>query len=409
MDIKSQDGMRNVWILTISMAFISMSYTMLVPFLPVYLFQLGVDKEHVAVWSGAVFSITFLISGIMAPVWGKISDDKGKKLMAIRAGYCIGICYILTGMVSDVWQLLGARALVGFANGFMPAAMTMVSLSVEKERVGRALGIFQTGVIVGNVVGPLLGGILESLVGMRPVFYLAGATLIVVTTAVAFYVREPRVVSDGSGTGVARKTSMWEDLRIVSRDRNVVELLWLFFIMQAAILMLQPILTLYIGQIKGTMEGAAMVAGTILSVGGIAGIVTTNLWASYGQRAGYFRAIAYAIAGTGLFIFLQSISSFGIWWFAILQVFVGCCIVGVNPALSAALTLYTDPAYRGRIFGMSTTAQQFGSMTGPLFASTLTAFMGLQYVFLVTGALLFLVGYREYRVRVKGQALGNHV
>ena len=86
-------------------------------------------KADVALWSGLVFGITFLIAGIMAPIWGKIADNKGKKRMALRAGFAIAICYVLIGLVTDQYQLLMGRALVGFANGFYPAAMTMVSRS----------------------------------------------------------------------------------------------------------------------------------------------------------------------------------------------------------------------------------------------------------------------------------------
>ena len=116
--------------------------------------ELGVPKADVALWSGLVFGITFLIAGIMAPIWGKIADNKGKKRMALRAGFAIAVSYVLIGMVTDQYQLLMGRALVGFANGFYPAAMTMVSLSVDEKQVGRALGIFQTGLILGNVIGP---------------------------------------------------------------------------------------------------------------------------------------------------------------------------------------------------------------------------------------------------------------
>lgn len=57
---ESNGGMRNVWILTVCMTGLSICYTMLVPFLPVYLLELGVEHDHVALWSGVVFSITFL-------------------------------------------------------------------------------------------------------------------------------------------------------------------------------------------------------------------------------------------------------------------------------------------------------------------------------------------------------------
>ena len=72
-------GMRNVWIITAAMTVLAICYTMIIPFLPIYLLELGVPKADVALWSGLVFGITFLIAGIMAPIWGKIADNKGKK------------------------------------------------------------------------------------------------------------------------------------------------------------------------------------------------------------------------------------------------------------------------------------------------------------------------------------------
>lgn len=380
---ESNGGMRNVWILTVCMTGLSICYTMLVPFLPVYLLELGVEHDRVALWSGVVFSITFFVAGVMAPIWGRMADTRGKKIMAIRAGIFIGIAYILTGFVQDAWQLLATRALMGFANGFMPAAMTMVSLSVAKEKTGTALGIFQTGLIVGNVIGPSLGGLIEAAVGMRPVFFIAGIVLFIASAVVFFFVKEPKVTEEATVT----TSSFREDWQFVKQRKVLTDLLWLFFIMQSAILMLQPILALYVGQLQGTMEGAALLSGMILSIGGLAGAVTTNLWAAFGQRKGYFKAVCYALCGTGLFLFLQSMP-LGITWFGSLQILVGCFIVGVNPLLSAAVAHYTEPAFRGRVFGMTTTANQFGSMVGPLFASGVTTLLGIQYVFLVTGTLL---------------------
>ena len=83
-------------LLTICAVLMSMSYTMLIPFLPMYLIQdLGVVKADVDMWSGAIFAITFLVSGIMAPIWGALADKKSRKLMALRAGFCLAITYFL--------------------------------------------------------------------------------------------------------------------------------------------------------------------------------------------------------------------------------------------------------------------------------------------------------------------------
>ena len=420
-------GMRNVWILSISMSILAICYTMITPFLPVYLLELGVEQDHVALWSGAVFGITFLIAGIMAPIWGKIADKHGKKRMALRAGFAIGIAYVIIGFVSNAWELLLGRAFLGFANGFFPAAMTMVSLSVNEKRVGQALGIFQTGLILGNIIGPFLGGAVESVVGMRPVFYVSGIAVIIATFMVLFLVKEPNISAlpskqlsaddenEAAKTAadlskitkkgqtiaatvehkkaVQKDTSIMGDFRHVQGQPILMQLVWLFFFMQFAIMMLQPILALYVGKMQGTMDNAAIVAGTILSIGGLAGAVTTNLWVCLGQNKGYFKTISFCLAGSGAVLLLQALP-FGIWWFGALQILIGSFIVGVNPSLSAAVTLNTDPAFRGRMFGMTTTAQQFGSMIGPVFASVVSTYMGIAYVFGITGLLMLYLSYK---------------
>ena len=398
LDEKEMGGMRNVWILTISMSVLATCYTMLVPFLPIYLLELGVEQENVALWSGVTFSITFFVAGVMAPIWGKMADSHGKKMMAIRAGLAIGLSYILIGLVTSPWQLLAGRAFQGFANGFMPAAMTMVSLSVKEERVAKALGIFQTGLILGNVIGPVLGGFIESYVGMRPVFYVSGVMVMSVALAVAFLVKEPKMlVKEGSKTP-AKSTSLFEDWNFVKSNHILVQLLWIYFFMQCAILMLQPILALYIGEMQGTMEDAALAAGLILSIGGLTGAVTTNLWVRFGERVGYFRAIAIALLGSSVVLFLQAFP-FGVYWFGALQIIIGCFIVGVNPSLSAAVSVNTEPTFRGRMFGMATMSQQFGSMMGPLFASIVTTFVGFSWVFVITSILMLYMAYSSNKLQ----------
>ena len=401
----ARGGMRNVWIITASMTVLAICYTMIIPFLPIYLLELGVLKDDVALWSGLVFGITFLIAGIMAPIWGKIADNKGKKRMALRAGFAIAVSYVLIGMVNNEYELLLGRAFVGFANGFYPAAMTMVSLSVDEKQVGRALGIFQTGLILGNVVGPFLGGAIESIVGMRPVFYVSGIAVLIATLAVLFFVKEPKLQSAGDAGKAQsaqpnKSTSLREDFKAVREQPVLVRLLWIFFFMQCAIMMLQPILSLYVGDMQGTMEGAAIISGTILSIGGLAGSLTTNLWVRLGEHRGYFRTISYCMLGSGVVLLLQSLPV-GIWWFGVLQVLIGSCIVGINPSLSAAVTLNTDPSFRGRMFGMTTTAQQFGSMVGPVFASIVSTYIGISYVFSITGVLLLYMGFQARKMSIQ--------
>ena len=388
-----QTGMVAVWILTIGMSLLAICYTMIIPFLPVYLLELGVEQEQLAIWSGLSFSISFFIAAIMAPVWGRLADQHGKKLMAIRAGILIGLSYLWSAFVQDEYQFLLVRAFQGFANGFMPAAMTMVSLSVPKERVGTAMGIFQMGLVLGNTVGPLTGGLTELAVGMRPVFMVAGITLFIVTAAIAIFVKEPQMESEAP----VKTTSFSEDLQAAKQNKVLLHILGLYFLVQAVMLMLQPIVAIYVGELKGSMEGAAMLAASILSGGGVMGMIMTNVWAAYGQRRGYFRVISYGLMGTGTVLLLQSLP-FGLWWFGALQLLIGVFIVGIFPSLGSAMTVNTDPSVRGRVFGLATTSQQLGNMIGPLFASIVATYWGTSYVFLVAGIGMMIIGYLVLKI-----------
>lgn len=104
-------------ILTSCAVLMAVSYTMLIPFLPVYLTEeLHVSPDNAKLWSGIIFSISFLISGIMAPIWGAIADKKSRKLMAVRAAILLAVSYGLGGIVQNEWQLFFMRALVWYAH-----------------------------------------------------------------------------------------------------------------------------------------------------------------------------------------------------------------------------------------------------------------------------------------------------
>ena len=159
---------------------------MLIPFLPLYLTtELGVAPEHVNLWSGIVFSSTFLISAVMAPIWGRMADKRGKRLMAIRASFLLSISYFLGGIVTSPLELTFMRMFQGFASGLWPMELAIMTIYAPPKKLGICLGIMQGALTAGGIIGPLFGGILAEAFGMRMSFFLAaGALLLVISIAV---------------------------------------------------------------------------------------------------------------------------------------------------------------------------------------------------------------------------------
>ena len=161
--------------------------TLLLPFLPLYVEELGA-KSHAAIvqWSGIAYGATFFAAALVAPLWGRLGDRYGRKVMLVRASFGMAICMSLTGMVQSVWQLVLLRLLIGFAGGYSSGSTILVAMQTPKERSGWALGTLAAGIMAGNLVGPLIGGGLPPLIGIRATFLLAGGVIFLAFLATTF-------------------------------------------------------------------------------------------------------------------------------------------------------------------------------------------------------------------------------
>ena len=118
--------------------FTGLAISQILPFLPLYVSQLGVTShEALSMWSGLTFSVTFLVSAIVSPMWGSLADRKGRKLMLLRASLGMAIAILLQAFATNVWQLFILRAIMGLTSGYIPNAM---ALGPHRYRVSEAAG-----------------------------------------------------------------------------------------------------------------------------------------------------------------------------------------------------------------------------------------------------------------------------
>lgn len=249
-------------ILTCNVVFMSGSYTMLIPFLPMYLTtELGVDASSVNIWSGIVFSSTFVISAIMAPIWGKMADKKGKRLMAIRASLLLSISYFLGGIVTTPLQLTFMRMFQGFASGLWPMELAIMTIYAPPKKLGICLGVMQGGLTAGGIIGPLFGGILAQFFGMRMSFYLAAVALFLNFLVLLFFIKEPPVAeTPKEETKESRQTALW-------KVPIIRYMLICAALVQVVILIVQPIMTTYITSLAGHVDNLIFVSGLVFSLG----------------------------------------------------------------------------------------------------------------------------------------------
>lgn len=380
-------------ILTCNVVLMSASYTMLIPFLPMYLInELGVTSDNVNMWSGIIFSVTFIVSAVMAPIWGKLSDKKGRKPMAVRAGVGLAITYFICGIVSSPIQLMFARILQGFAAGLWPAELAIMSSYAPKEKLGFCMGVMQGALTAGGVIGPLLGGVLANVFGMRVSFFISAGALALITLITLIFIKEPpREAKTPEQLALAKEAEKVNLLK-VPMIRRMLECA---VVIQMAILILQPILTLYVAELHHSMDNVIMLSGMVFSLGGFAGAISAPLWGRYGQSHGFFRTMCITLAGTGFILIIQSIPS-TLTPFAILQFVCGLFYAGVYPSINSILVKKSPAEQRGRIFGLMFAAQQIGSTIGPLVGGFIGTFFGLKFVFIFAGVLMFITSALMY-------------
>lgn len=405
---------KNIYMLAVCNSFTASSYAMIVPFLPLYLLELGADESEVTIYSGFVYAVTFLIAAIMAPVWGKMADARGKKVMGMRAIVMLAVTYLFGGFVTSPEGLFVMRIIQGFANGFMPMAMTMGSCFSPRKEIGYGLGIIHSGLTIGTVIGPLIGGLVSYRVGMKNSFYVAGGVLVVLAFLYWFILDEPptaeeKALRDGEprpapseGNAGESKTGIIADVASAFGNRRLVAILFLIFCSNLVHNILQPMLALHIGSLLGSRENVSLISGFIFGLGGLSGALVVANWGKFGQRKGFLRALSYALCGAGIFTAAQFFVR-DIYIFGALQFFFGLFFIGTNPSTGALLAKTAPADFQGRAFGLSSTFYQLGGAVGPVLAGFTAAAIGVSPLFIITGGILLVLAAIVWKYREKEQ------
>ena len=393
MSFKNVTWQTRLMIFTVCIFFTSASYTMCVPFLPVYLLELGAPEASIEMWSAVVFSSCFLIAGVMAPIWGKISDIKGKKSMAMRSAILLCLTYSCGGIVTAPIQLLGVRILQGFANGYLPVILSIVSSQSPREKLGTSLSFIQSAQLVGTVSGPLIGGTLAHIFGYRASFIIAGCFL-----AIVVLITYLTPVDEPESARSTERSSIFADLKYCFTERSICEILAMVFLFNSVMMAIQPLLSLFVAQLIGGYEDVAFYAGLACSLPPFVGAFLAPLWGMMGQKRGYYLTMTVSLLGSGIFIAAQS-TAMDFTSLMVLSGLMGVFIVGFVPAINALITIITPANFKGRAFGAITMTAQFGCMCGPLLGALIANMLAIRYQFLVSGSVLVLMGiYVTYRV-----------
>ncbi|MCD8339084.1 MAG: MFS transporter [Burkholderiales bacterium] len=381
---KTLDWVIPLSILTVAAFLMETSFTMITPFLQLYLVQeLNVPASEVNSWAGWIFSISFFISALMGPVWGLLGDRTSRKLMAVRSSVGLAIAYAICGIVQTPFQLFMARFFQGFCAGLFPAILALLATNVPHRHIGFSMGTLQGGMTVGAIAGPFLGGLLAEIFGMRLSFFVGGVALIGVTILLF-------LVKEGKHEELKKKTDF---LNIgVLKDSRIFLLVICSFVVSMSINCLQPILPLYLAQLRGSMENIMLVAGSVFSICGISVMFASPAIGYAAQEYGFLKILLICLFSTTVLTVCQvipnSVAGFTAWRF-----FGGFATAGLMPTINSLLTKYSRQEDSGTIFGYSFLFSHFGMAFGPALAGMLANYISYATIIALSGLILLPLGF----------------
>ena len=352
------------------------------PFLPLFFQTLGLqDVGEIALWSGLSLGVTPALTALLSPFWGRLADRYGRKIMVERSLFSFVLVMAGMAFVTRPWHVFALRAVQGLFAGYGALTLTMAADSAPRDKMASAIGTVQTAQRLGPAIGPIIGGAVAQLVGLRWAF-LVTAVFYVIALALVFFMYDERDVHHE----LARDKTGRLSFRSVLAFENFILLMAVIFTLQFVDRSFGPVLPLFVTELGTAPARAPLVAGLLFSLAGGAGAIGHHVCGALLRRAsarqvitasaglGALGALAYSVAGgTGLLIAGTPI--FG--------VAIGVSTTAAYTAAGAVI----PSAARGAGFGLLTTASLVGLALSPIVNGFLAA-TSIRAVFILDAVAL---------------------
>ena len=355
---------------------------MVVPFLPFYIRELGItNPEELEHWSGIVFSGPFILSFLLTPVWGALGDKFGKKTMVLRAIFGLAVSQFLIGLSANVEQLFIFRMVQGAISGFIASSLALVSSGSPREKSGYAIGILQTSISSGMVIGPFLGGFIADMTSYRTVFFITSSICFLSGILIVFNVKEP--VSNS----VQKLFSVFDNYKYVFNKAGILAAMISISLIQISITIAQPVFALFVESMTKGTEYISTLTGAIFGTLGIFSVISSPLWGKRIDKKGFRKNLMIAVTGAGIAYIIHTFILNPYMLFPVRAV-LGLCVGGIIPVLYAYINKNISDNRKSGVMGIASSFTLFGNLVGPLLCTFLLFFFELKYIFLIAGIML---------------------
>jgi DHA1 family multidrug resistance protein-like MFS transporter len=382
-------------LVTVAMVFtVFTGFAFVLPFLPLYVRELGVRKpEEAALWAGVLIGVSPLLAGLLAPFWGRLADRYGHKSIAVKVLVAYVALLALCAAVRRVEQLLILRVGLGVFGGLGPLGLAMAAAQAPRNDTGRAVGLVQAAQILSAAIGPLTGGLLADAIGIRRTFLVAAAVCALTLLAVLGLYRETSRPSE------ERRTASAGGFRTVASLSGLVTLLAVLFFVNFVGRSFTPILPLHLQDLGVPTPRLASATGGLISAYSIAAAVSATLLGRASRSLSPRRLLLLTLVGGAPIVAAMAL-------IASYQAFLALAVLGGLVSGGTLTLCYTigglmvPDGVRTTAFGFFSGAALFGGAVSPTVAG-LVAHVALRGIYWVDAALYLVLA----AVVLRGHAL----
>ena len=300
--------------------------------------ELRLTNTQIGMFASAL-SLSWALAGLFI---GWLSDRMGRrKILLVIATMVFSLASVLSGVAGTFLSLLGARLLMGLAEGgIMPISQTLIAAEVAHERRGLAQGLTQNfgANLIGNFLGPIVIVWIGANYGWREAFYVCAVPGFISAVLIAFLVREP---ARAAPAAVRAKVPLLPLLT----NRTMILCIVLSTLLVAFFVVFMGFTPLYLTQVRG-VDSQNM--GLVMSSFGLASIAVAFIVPGSSDRFGR-KPVAIIASLVGLILPLGVLASSGTAVLPIVLSFVfGCCISGVFPLVMATIPVRVGVARADR-------------------------------------------------------------
>ena len=352
-------------------------------FFPFYILKISpYPVQYTLLWTGAIMGASSLCAALTSPFWGSLTHRFSPKLLYLRSLMVNAVSFFLMGFTTDLHLLFILRVIQGLAAGTSTIGLIIVSSSSPKEMVSSNIGLFQSSITLGQLIGPLLGSLAAVTFGYKGSFIAASCVFFSSFIFCYLYVMDIPLLPK------KERSRGWTTL-----DKRIIIGGLLCFTAMVQIAFLPSVLPNVFAAFHYEQATALKLAGSVVLCYTATAMIGIYVWSRLSRRMGLYRTITILFV---LGILLQSMLAFsrGIVDFTIIRMLQTGFVAATFPLI---ISVFASGS-KGSTIGFLNATRFAGNALGPMLATSILAYTNLTtlYFFISGITLLAFLGFRAF-------------